>query len=156
MYRLLVRSRLIYAAVLGMAFAPGVVVGLGLLQEAQAYYFPVIDSFYISKREVNALGNPVISGVLRKKYSSCRYAGATWVAHTEEGIDVRLGWDSPERQLPNTSSNRPPGVQRFGPWAIFVDGLKAEGFSLIVYHRCANLWPTVTILGPFPAEELGL
>lgn len=155
MYRLLARSSTAYVMLLSLAFAPGALAGLVLLQTLQSTYLPVIDSFRVIKKQQTVSGDFVVSGTFRKRFGWCTYTGATWIATDKSGFLTRLVWDSPERNQSNTPSNRPPGYQRFGPWTIYAAGIEADTYSLVIEHTCAGFFPAKTTIGPFLPTELG-
>lgn len=55
---------------------------------------------------------------------------------------------------PSPGSSRPTGAQSFGVWRFGTSGLDdVSEVYVVAHHWCGLLWPTETIVGPFPLPE---
>lgn len=95
----------------------------------------------------------IVSGTLSKVRSDATYAeGRQQIFYgTPEGRSRRTFFEFMDQQQ-GTPTNRPPGVQDWGPWRL-IGGCVTEyatWFSTVEHRPWHGLWPLPTVSGPFP------
>ena len=113
----------------------------------EGYVLPVVKDFRVEAMSFpsNAVD---ISGSLRK-VRDCAFVGVFVTMHGDLGVDkeVKLLF----MDLPASNTNRPQGVQDWGPWRVFFPvEPDVHTLSLSVAHQCHSAWLTITKLTDVP------
>lgn len=110
-------------------------------------YFPVVSKLTITKTEWRG---PEVTRIWAQfnKLRNCEYKGIAWYRgnrNNSERVPIIL-----QRVQGDTSSpNRPMGLQKAGPWDIYVPSYQLQDGSFgELYHQCHPFWLTRTEFFP--------
>ena len=131
-----------------LMFMPAGLTAFYLLQTWQERYFPVLKDVTVSSIRRDWDNSIRIAGLFNKAYGFCEYQGITWTVEWPPGVLQRVGWDNVD-QPNSTPTNRPAGLQSFGPWTVYVQKFpEATHISAVVDHKCFKFWPAQSHIGP--------